>query len=69
MLGIKFRENLKIPDGNIEINLINKKKIISVIRKYRPEIVFAPYPLDRHPDHINASNLIQREFFFLRFQK
>ncbi|HMQ70116.1 MAG TPA: bacillithiol biosynthesis deacetylase BshB1 [Ignavibacteria bacterium] len=69
LLGIKFRENLKIADGNIEINLTNKKKLISVIRKYRPEIVFAPYPLDRHPDHINASNLIRESFFYSGLEK
>lgn len=64
LLGISVRENLKISDGNIIINDFNKKKIISVIRKYKPEIVFAPYPFDRHPDHINAGNLIRESVFY-----
>lgn len=64
LLGLSARENLKIPDGHIEINLINKKKVISVIRKYMPEIIFAPYPSDRHPDHVNAGNLIKECFFY-----
>lgn len=64
LLGISFRENLRIRDGNIEVNNINRAKIIRVIRKYRPEIVFAPYPSDRHPDHINAGNLIRESFFY-----
>jgi len=69
LLGIKFRENLKISDGNIELNNSNKKKIIEVIRKYRPEIIFAPYPMDRHPDHINASNLIRESYFYSGLSK
>jgi len=69
MLGISVRENLKIEDGNIEINKINKEKIIKVIRKYKPELVFAPYPLDRHPDHINAGNLIREAFFYSGLEK
>lgn len=69
MLGISVRENLKIEDGNIEINKTNKEKIIKVIRKYKPELVFAPYPLDRHPDHINAGNLIREAFFYSGLEK
>ena len=69
MIGISVRENLKIEDGNIEINKTNKEKIIKVIRKYKPELVFAPYPLDRHPDHINAGNLIREAFFYSGLEK
>ncbi|MBK8553088.1 MAG: bacillithiol biosynthesis deacetylase BshB1 [Ignavibacteria bacterium] len=69
LLKLSFRTNLKISDGNIEINKINKEKIIRVIREYRPKIVFAPYPHDRHPDHINASNLIRESFFYSGLSK
>ena len=58
LLGISFRENLKIRDGSIEINKINREKIIRVLRKYKPEIVFAPYPNDRparNPSHRRQS--------------
>jgi len=51
-------------DGNIGVNIINRLKIIRVIRKYRPAIIFAPYPFDRHPDHINAGDLIRESFFY-----
>ena len=64
LLGISFRENLNISDGNIENNPLNRLKIIEVIRKYKPDIVFAPYPHDRHPDHVNASRLVREAFFY-----
>jgi N-acetylglucosamine malate deacetylase 1 len=63
ILGIKIRENLKLKDGNIQNSYNNRLKVIRLIRKYKPEIVFAPYPNDRHPDHINVSNLIRESVF------
>ncbi len=69
IMGIHSRENLKIADGNIENTEKNRKKIIEVVRKYRPKIVFAPYPKDRHPDHINASKLLTESFFYAGLEK
>ena len=69
ILGISVRENLKLKDGNILNNEDSRDKVISVIRKHTPKIVFAPYPLDRHPDHINASNLIREASFYSGLKK
>lgn len=69
MMKLDFRDNLNISDGNIELNEINRIKVIKAIRKYRPEIVFAPYPFDRHPDHINAGNLIRESYFYSGLSK
>jgi bacillithiol biosynthesis deacetylase BshB1 len=69
LLGISVRENLKITDANIEINKINKEKVIHILRKYKPEIIFAPFPHDRHPDHINAGNLIRESVFYSGLKK
>ncbi len=63
ILKISLRENLFIPDGNIQINQENMFKVISIIRKYTPKIIFAPYFNDRHPDHIDASKLVKRAMF------
>ena len=63
-LGIETRENLGLKDGNILNDVASRRKVITVIRKYRPEIIFAPYPGDRHPDHINGSNLIREAVFY-----
>jgi N-acetylglucosamine malate deacetylase 1 len=63
ILKAALRENLSIPDGNIQRNKENLLKIIMVIRKYRPKIIFAPYFNDRHPDHIDASKLVKEAVF------
>ena len=41
----------------------NKKKIISVIRKYQPKLIFANSIKDRHPDHAKASSLVSEACF------
>ncbi|MEJ2615613.1 MAG: bacillithiol biosynthesis deacetylase BshB1 [Ignavibacteriaceae bacterium] len=62
-LKIAVRENLNIPDGNIEKNQQNLVKVIMAIRKYRPKIIFAPYFNDRHPDHVDTSLLVKQAMF------
>jgi N-acetylglucosamine malate deacetylase 1 len=62
-LKIAVRENLNIPDGNIEKNRQNLIKVIMAIRKYKPKIIFAPFFNDRHPDHIDASLIVKQAMF------
>ena len=64
VLGILCRNNLGLQDGNIQNNFPNRIKLIREIRTLKPRILFAPYPSDRHPDHINASNLIRESVYF-----
>jgi len=63
ILKTAVRENLSIPDGNIERNKENLCKLVMEIRKYKPKIIFAPYFNDRHPDHIDASLLVKQAMF------
>lgn len=64
VLGIHYRNNLGLQDGNIQNNFINRIRLIREIRTLKPRILFAPYPSDRHPDHINAGNLIRESVYF-----
>jgi bacillithiol biosynthesis deacetylase BshB1 len=58
ILGIQYREQLNLPDGNIENNEESRLKIIQMIRKYQPDIVLCNTIHDRHPDHANAAKLV-----------
>lgn len=64
IMGISVRENLKIPDGGIEANAANREKVIRVLRRFRPQLVFTHYPADRHPDHVHASRLVEEACFY-----
>lgn len=58
IIGVSVRENLKMRDGFFKNDEENQLKLVSAIRKYQPEIVFANVLDDRHPDHGRAGHLI-----------
>jgi len=63
LMGVRLRENLKLPDGKIEVTMENKIELIKIFRKYKPEIIFAPYWIERHPDHENTSKLVREAWY------
>ena len=69
VLGIHYRTNLRMKDGNIENTNVNRLKLIKVIRETKPDILFAPYESDRHTDHINASSFIRESAFLSGLSK
>ncbi len=57
ILEVSARENLKMKDGFLQNSEEYELRIIKMIRKYQPEIVFANAIDDRHPDHAKAAKL------------
>lgn len=64
IMGVAFRENLRMADGFFVHNQENLLKIIQVIRKYQPEIILANSLDDRHPDHGRAAKLCADACFY-----
>ena len=58
ILGVDIRENLEMADGFFRNDEENQRKIITVLRKYRPEIILCNAPDDRHPDHGRSAQLV-----------
>src|SRR5690554_4249014 len=46
IMGVSYRENLKLKDGFFEIEEKSLLKLIQAIRKYQPDIVLANAPSD-----------------------
>jgi bacillithiol biosynthesis deacetylase BshB1 len=69
VLGALFRIQLDLGDGNLRAGREEELEVISVIRKHRPSIVFAPYPDDRHPDHTRAGKLVTEASFYAGLAK
>ncbi len=62
ILGVQ-RFSLNLPDRGLYLKDEYIKEIIPIIREYKPKLVFAPYVVDRHPDHGNAARLVEEAVF------
>lgn len=51
IMGLHVRETLALPDGHLVNDYETRLKIIAMIRKYQPDIVFTHYPEAPHTDH------------------
>lgn len=64
VLGLAARENLGIPDGDIQNTRENQLKLIRAVRRYRPSIVLTTAEKVRHPDHGAATALSVDALFY-----
>ncbi len=69
ILMLSARENLKLPDGFFKNDKDSQLKLISVIRKYQPDIVIANAVTDRHIDHGKGSGLATDACFLSGLRK
>jgi len=63
IMNVNLHYSLSLPDGHLAPTEEAKMVVIKEIRKYQPTIIFLPYWEDRHPDHTNASQIIQEAAF------
>ncbi|MDJ0828059.1 MAG: bacillithiol biosynthesis deacetylase BshB1 [Rhodobacter sp.] len=63
ILGVVIRENLLLADGFFQNNEASQMKVIEVLRKYKPDIVFCNAIDDRHIDHGKGSKLVSDACF------
>ena len=63
ILGITARENLGMKDGFLTNSEEYQLRIVKMVRKYQPEIVFCNAIDDRHPDHAKAAKLVSDACF------
>jgi bacillithiol biosynthesis deacetylase BshB1 len=69
VMGVSVRENLKMADGFFANDEAHQRKIIEVIRKYKPNIILSNAPEDRHPDHGRSSKLVSDAAFLSGLRK
>ncbi len=63
-IGAAFREQLDFGDGNLRTGRDEELELIRLIRKWRPTILLAPWPDDRHPDHTRTGRLVTDAWFY-----
>lgn len=69
VMGVVVRENAGMADGFFQNDKEHQLKLVTYIRKYRPEIVIANALADRHPDHGKGGKLIADACFLAGLRK
>ncbi len=69
IMGVTVRENLRFRDGFFENDEAHQLEVIKKIRKYRPQMILANAPADRHPDHGRAAELLRVSCFLAGLRK
>ena len=69
VLGVQWRENLGLPDAAIENGPETRGALARLLRQLRPQVVIAPAPRGRHPDHRVASQLVRDACFLAGIRK
>jgi bacillithiol biosynthesis deacetylase BshB1 len=61
LLGLKNRE--------VVHNLESRHKLAALIRVHKPNVLFVPYPVDAHPDHVAVTKIAEDARFDAKLSK
>ena len=69
LMGIAGRTCLGMPNRYLFDTKEHRIALAEVMRQVRPDIIFLPYWVDAHPDHIQATQLGEAARFYSKFSK
>jgi bacillithiol biosynthesis deacetylase BshB1 len=56
ILGVS-RTQVGLANREVVHNIESRHKLAAIIRKHKAEILFLPYPIDAHPDHVAVTRI------------
>ena len=63
-LGVPHRWNAELPDGAIHAgDRKQERRVVEILRRVKPAVILSHFPKDRHPDHVQASRLVDRAWY------
>jgi bacillithiol biosynthesis deacetylase BshB1 len=68
-LGVRRRITLDLPNRYLQDTIEARTEVAEVIRDVRPDVLFAPYWVDAHPDHVAAAALVEAARFTAKLTK
>jgi len=63
------RITMELPNRYLFDTVEARTALAEVLRELRPRMLFVPYPVDAHPDHIAASQIATGARFYSKFTK
>jgi N-acetylglucosamine malate deacetylase 1 len=64
ILGARFRKQLDFGDGGLRTGREEELQLVDVIRRHQPSVIFAPWPDERHPDHVRTGQIVTDAAFY-----
>ena len=68
ILGVE-RITLDLPNRTVTHCVEARHKVAAVMRTFRADVVFAPYPEDAHPDHVAGTRIVEDARFDAKLTK
>ncbi|MBC7899019.1 MAG: bacillithiol biosynthesis deacetylase BshB1 [Saprospiraceae bacterium] len=59
ILKLDIRENLGLPDGHVFADDGSRTKLVRVLRRLKPKLIFTHQENDPHPDHDHIARLVR----------
>jgi len=70
ILGVPRRWNAELPDGGIDAgDRAQEWRVVEILRRARPSVILSHYREDRHPDHVQASRLVDRAWYMAGLER
>jgi bacillithiol biosynthesis deacetylase BshB1 len=69
VLGLDWRGNLGLRNRFLQNDLDSRHQLAGKIRELQPKYLLAPYWEDAHPDHVEASALVDAARFWAKLSK
>jgi len=69
VLGVSRRVTLPLVNRELADTVEARKMLAELVREHRPRVIFAPYPIDAHPDHVAAAAIVDAARFYSKFVK
>jgi bacillithiol biosynthesis deacetylase BshB1 len=69
VLGLDFMEILSFPNRYLQDTIEARQAVAEVIRLERPELLFVPFWIDAHPDHVAANHIAEAARFYAKLTK
>lgn len=63
------RRTLSQPNRYLFDTVEARTELAEVLREFRPRLLFVPYPVDAHPDHVAAASIATAARFYAKFTK
>jgi bacillithiol biosynthesis deacetylase BshB1 len=69
ILCVHERRTLSQPNRSLMDTVDARLELAQALRELRPQILFVPYPLDAHPDHVAAHQIATAARFYAKLTK